>query len=121
MDIIERMEEAAKYGNNLLLKASEQAGFLSAALIASISFWKSSNGINLLEQIAFISLCISIFMSIFTHFSVGKTYVSQIKKLSEGKAAKSAFSIYSGWVFGTLQILFLIISLCIIFYLIGTA
>ena len=114
MNLVERMEEATKYGNTVILKASEQAGFLAAALIASIVFWKSDIDTQLIDKIAYVSLSVSIFMSIFTHFSLGYTYVKQIKDLSDGKKVEHAFIIKSGWLFGLAQIFFLIVGLSVI-------
>lgn len=95
MDIsgITRIEEAIRYGNSYLLKASEQSGFLAAALIAAFSVWKSEQEAILLDDIAFVSLALSIFCSIFTHFVIGNTYISQMKKVIDNQEIKHAFYI----------------------------
>jgi hypothetical protein len=113
------MEEAVKYGNIMLLKASQQAGFLSAALIASITFWKGFAPSNFYNVLIFISLSISIFMSIFTHLLVGKTYIDQIEKFNKGTPFENAFNITPAWICGFIQILCLMIGLGTIFYITG--
>ena len=116
---IGKLTEQYRYGNDKLLSASEQIGFLSAALIAASPIWAINKTTQLLTKITVLLLIFSIFCAIITHFIVGYVYIKQTQKIMMGKSDKNAYYIKSAIITTVFQVVFLFssISLIVLLYL----
>lgn len=103
------------YANSTLLKASQQAGFLSAAAIASIPFWSINNTNQTFIYAIFILFVFSIFMSVLTHILLGASYIHKLNKITKGDRIVASY-IVGPIITGCIQMLSLIIGIGLLFY-----
>jgi len=110
----EMVYDAIKYSNSLLLKASEQGGFLAAAVIAVYGFWSSGEQILINHLLIFGALVLSIVCSILTHLFIGTTYLNQMRRIISGEISNNAFLIKTPFITAAIQALFLIAGLSLV-------